>query len=68
MSQENDQRDSTEVDLDKLGPPQRGRYYERYWAHMATRTLEPDLAEQFPDSESVNNALREYLQSKRESA
>lgn len=57
-----------EYDLDALGPPQRGRYYERYVSTFAIRELAPDLAPEFKDSESVNEALREYLRMKRESA
>ena len=57
-----------EFDLDSLGEPQKGRYYERAMKHAKLRELSPDLAEKFPDSESVNGALREYLELKRESA
>ncbi|MBI1290290.1 hypothetical protein GC173_03480 [bacterium] len=55
-------------DLESLGTPQKGRYYERAMRHAKLRELSPRLAEQFPDSASVNAALEEYLRIKRESA
>jgi hypothetical protein len=36
----------------------RNKYAERYRAGTNLVLLEPDLAEQFPDSEAVNRALR----------
>jgi hypothetical protein len=36
----------------------RGKYAERYAAGSNVVVLEPDVAEVFPDSESVNQALR----------
>ena len=36
----------------------RGRYSERYAAGNAVIVLDPDVAEVFPDSASVNLALR----------
>jgi hypothetical protein len=39
----------------------RGKYYERYKQGTNVVLLEPDLAEVFRDSDSVNRALREYL-------
>ena len=42
----------------------RNKYAERYAEGTNLVLLEPDLAEQFPDSESVSRALRAYLKSK----
>ena len=39
----------------------RGKYYERYRAGTNVVLLEPDVAEAFRDSESVNAALRQFL-------
>ncbi len=36
----------------------RGKYYERYRRGTNVVVLEPDIAAVFPDSESVNQALR----------
>ena len=42
----------------------RNKYAERYAEGTNLVLLEPDLAEQFPDSKSVSRALRAYLKSK----
>lgn len=47
-----------EYDLSKLKGKVRGKYVERYKQGTNVILLEPDIAESFPDSESVNNALR----------
>ena len=39
----------------------RNKYAERYRAGTNLVLLEPDVAERFPDSESVNRALRSLL-------
>jgi hypothetical protein len=39
----------------------RGRYYERYRKGSNIVLLEPDLAEVFQDSQTVNLALRQFL-------
>ena len=39
----------------------RGKYAERYRAGTNLVLLEPDVAARFPDSESVNRALRSLL-------
>jgi hypothetical protein len=39
----------------------RGKYYERYRQGTNVVLLEPDVAEVFRDSASVNKALRRYL-------
>jgi hypothetical protein len=42
----------------------RNKYAARYAEGTNLILLEPDLAEQFPDSKSVSRALRAYLKSK----
>ena len=42
----------------------RNKYGARYAEGTNLVLLEPDLAAQFPDSESVSRALRAYLKSK----
>lgn len=39
----------------------RGKYYERYQQGTNIVVLEPDVAEVFHDSETVNEALRQFL-------
>ena len=39
----------------------RGKYYERYKEGTNVVLLEPDLANVFRDSATVNEALRQYL-------
>jgi hypothetical protein len=39
----------------------RGKYAERYARGTNIRALDPDVAAAFPDSESVNNALRKAM-------
>lgn len=47
-----------EYDASKLRRGVRGKYAERYNAGTNIILLEPDVAEAFPDGESVNEALR----------
>jgi hypothetical protein len=42
----------------------RGKYAKRYAEGTNLVLLEPDLAAEFPDSQSVSRALRAYLKSK----
>lgn len=39
----------------------RGKYAQRYRKGTNIVVIDPDLHKVFPDSESVNRALREYL-------
>lgn len=48
----------SEYDLDSLKGGVRGKYYERVLAGTNLVLLEPDVARVFPDSASVNRALR----------
>lgn len=45
-----------------LGKGTQGKYYERYGRDSNIVVLDPDVAKAFPDSRSVNRALRKYLQ------
>jgi len=47
-----------EYDLAKLQGGVRGKYYERARAGTNLVLIEPDLANVFPDTASVNRALR----------
>ena len=67
MSNESDEmRPEYPAELIKSGV--RGKYASRYREGTNVALIEPDLHEHFPDSESVNRALREYLEEKRRSA
>ena len=45
-----------------LGTGTRGKYYAAYKDGTNVVLLDPDVAKAFPDSKSVNRALREYLE------
>jgi hypothetical protein len=47
-----------EYDIRRLGPGVRGKYYQRAKAGTNLVLIEPEIAEVFPDSASVNDALR----------
>jgi hypothetical protein len=47
-----------EYDLSKLKGGVRGKYYQRAIAGTNLVLIEPELNEVFPDTESVNRALR----------
>ena len=47
-----------EYDLSQLKGGVRGKYYRRATAGMNLVLIEPELTEVFPDTESVNRALR----------
>ena len=47
-----------EYNLDDLKGAVRGKYYKRAIAGTNLVLLEPDIARAFPDSDSVNRALR----------
>ena len=60
MSQDNDRND--EIPEQTSAPDGvRGKYYERYMEGSNVVLLAPDIAESFHDSETVNEALRQYL-------
>jgi len=43
----------------------RGKYVERYRAARVTVQLDPDVAQEFPDSASANEGLRALLRLRR---
>jgi hypothetical protein len=50
-----------EYDLSKLKDGVRGKYAARYRAGTNLVLLSPDVAEHFPDEQSVNTALRNLI-------
>ena len=50
-----------EYDLSKLKRGVRGKYTVRYRAGTNLVLLSPDVAEYFPDEQSVNKALRNLI-------
>ena len=50
-----------EYDFSDLKGAVRGKYAERYKAGTNLVLLQPDVAEAFPDADSVNEALRALL-------
>lgn len=46
----------------------RGKYYQRYQQGTNIVVLEPDVAEAFPNSDAVNDALRSLLRVAQRSA
>ena len=43
----------------------RGKYTRRYHAGTNVILIDPDLSRHFPDSEAVNQALRQFLEIQR---
>ena len=52
----------TEYDFSKMKGGVRGKYVERYQAGTNLVLLDPDVAQAFPTSDSVNDALRLLMQ------
>lgn len=67
MSKSNDDL-RPEYDLKSLGKGIRGKYYERYQKGTNVVVIDPDLTKSFPNTKSVNDALREVLESRKQSA
>ena len=63
---ENNEEDELrpEYDIDELGPPVQAKYGGRLGRRVLHVTIQDDLAERFPDADSVNAALRAYLAKK----
>ena len=57
-SKKNNDEMRAEYDLSKLKGGVRGKYYQRATTGTNLVLIDPELAEVFPDSESVNRALR----------
>ena len=62
-SDEDTLRDEYSEDLIRSGV--RGKYTNRYREGTNIVLIDPDLHKLFPDSESVNRALREYASTRR---
>ena len=61
-SKDNELRDEYPEELIKSGI--RGKHVEQYREGTNVVLIDPDLHKLFPDSESVNKALREYVSQK----
>lgn len=58
-----------EYPTDLIRSGERGKYAKRYREEGTNLVLiDPDLHEIFPDSESVNRALRDYVEQQKRSA
>lgn len=58
----------SEYSLGDLGKPVRGKHHDSYKEGSNIVVIDPDLVSLFPDSEAVNEALREYAASIKKSA
>jgi hypothetical protein len=56
-----------EYDLKSLGKGVRGKYYRQYQKGTNVVVIDPDLSEAFPNTKSVNDALRKVLKGRRRS-
>lgn len=57
-----------EYDFSNLERVDRNAFFERLMRERGARILKPEMAEKFPDDESLDEALKDYLKLKRESA
>jgi len=57
-----------EYDLKSLGKGIRGKYYKQYQEETNVVLIDPDLSKAFPNTQSVNDALREVLDNRKHSA
>lgn len=68
MAQQNDVPDDEILPEYSLKGGVRGKYADRYARDATVVLLDPDVAEVFPDAESVNRALRALAQIIKEQA
>lgn len=61
MDKNNDMKD--EYSREELGDGVRGKYFERNQLSTNIVVLDPDVAEAFPNTKAVNDALRKLIQS-----
>ena len=61
MSQEDSHQDDGMLDEYDFRGGERGKYARQYAEGSNVVVLSPDVAEAFPDSESVNEALRALM-------
>ena len=57
-----------EYAIKSLGKGIRGKYYKQYQKGTNVVVIDPDLTEAFPDTKSVNDALRKVLEKRKQSA
>lgn len=58
----------SEYSLGELGKPVRGKHHESYKEGSNVVVIESDLVPLFPNSDAVNEALRQYAASIKKSA
>ena len=58
MESENSMKNDNEIDFSK---GTRGKYYAKYLKGSNVVVLDPEIAKVFPDSSSVNDALRTLI-------
>ena len=61
MRENRDDRLRSEYAIEELGPSAQAKYGGRLGRRVLHVTIQDDLAEAFPDAESVNTALRSNL-------
>jgi len=54
-----------EYDLNSLGEGVRGKCLERYQKGTNVVVIDPELSKEFPNTKSVNDALREVLEQRK---
>ena len=54
-----------EYELNSLGEGVRGKYLERYQKGTNIVVIDPELSKEFPNTKSVNDALREVLEQRK---
>ena len=57
-----------EYDLKNLGQGVREKYYDEYKKGTNVVVIDPDLTDTFPNTQAVNDALRQLLQNNEQSA
>jgi hypothetical protein len=62
INQKQDHELRPEYDFSKMKDGVRGKYVERYGAGTNIVLLDPDVAQAFPTSDAVNEALRLLMQ------
>jgi hypothetical protein len=62
MNAQTDRTDTDMLDEYDFNGGQRGRYADRFGEGTNLVALAPDVAERFPDSASVNEALRALIE------
>lgn len=50
-----------EYDFSSMGTPVRGKHFEKYQRYVRTVRLDEELAERFPDEQTIVQALAVYV-------